>query len=181
VPLEFPISFIGAKPTVQVDLSSPPALAPPTLMQSLSTKRMSTDGSSAARSRPTGAARGGAGGARDALLQSAEHVITFDRLLVGKRDCRTFTVSNTGLLPFKWRLAGEALPAEFKVRDPGSGDDRRPLGAASALLIWAPCFIDMCPMPQAHPLPPRVTPRHLVPGMASRWGAPCSQQRCGPC
>lgn len=46
----------------------------------------------------------------------ADYTIKFDRLLLNKRDTQAFTISNTGVLPFKWRLAGVAqLPAEFKV------------------------------------------------------------------
>lgn len=46
----------------------------------------------------------------------ADYTIKFDRLLRNKRDTQAFTISNTGVLPFKWRLAGVAqLPAEFKV------------------------------------------------------------------
>jgi hypothetical protein len=53
---------------------------------------------------------------------AADYVISFDRLLLGKKDTQTFTISNTGVLPVKWRLAGAAqLPAEFKVQ-PSDGE-----------------------------------------------------------
>jgi hydrocephalus-inducing protein len=40
----------------------------------------------------------------------------FERLLVNKKDTKHFTISNCGLLPFKWRLVGaDALPKEFAV------------------------------------------------------------------
>lgn len=52
----------------------------------------------------------------------ADYVIKFDRLLLNKTDTQAFTISNTGVLPFKWRLAGAAqLPAEFKVQ-PSEGE-----------------------------------------------------------
>jgi hypothetical protein len=48
--------------------------------------------------------------------KAADYTIKFDRLLLKKRDTQMFTISNTGVLPFKWRLAGAAqLPAEFKL------------------------------------------------------------------
>jgi hydrocephalus-inducing protein len=41
---------------------------------------------------------------------------------LGKRDTKSFTISNTSVLPFKWQLAGaENLPAEFTVT-PASGE-----------------------------------------------------------
>jgi hypothetical protein len=52
----------------------------------------------------------------------ADYTIKFDRLLLRKRDTQAFTISNTGVLPFKWRLAGAAqLPPEFKVT-PSEGE-----------------------------------------------------------
>lgn len=54
--------------------------------------------------------------------KAADYTIKFDRLLLKKRDTQMFTISNTGVLPFKWRLAGAAqLPVEFKVH-PSEGD-----------------------------------------------------------
>lgn len=42
--------------------------------------------------------------------------VLFDRLLVGKKDTKTFFITNPGLLPIKWRLTGvEGLPKEFAV------------------------------------------------------------------
>jgi hypothetical protein len=32
--------------------------------------------------------------------------VRYDRLLCGKRVTKSFTVSNLGVLPFKWQLAG---------------------------------------------------------------------------
>lgn len=62
------------------------------------------------------------GGKGSSKPVAADYVIHFDRLLLGKRDSQTFTISNTGVLPFKWRLAGAAqLPPEFQVA-PAQGD-----------------------------------------------------------
>lgn len=42
--------------------------------------------------------------------------LQFERLLVNKKDVKTFTISNPGLLPITWRLANTAtLPKEFVV------------------------------------------------------------------
>lgn len=55
-------------------------------------------------------------------LLKAELTMQFDRLLLGKKDTHSIRVSNTGVLPFKWRLAGTAhLPPEFKVY-PAAGE-----------------------------------------------------------
>ena len=48
--------------------------------------------------------------------------IAFGRLLVNKKDLRSFIISNPGLLPIKWRLTGlEKLPKELVVY-PTSGE-----------------------------------------------------------
>ncbi len=112
-PLEFPISFIGAKPAVQVTLNDPPPPPPPAIAAGPSAARLSTDGG-----RHGGATwgRGGRPGPKDALIAAADHLIQFERLLVGKTATKSFTVANLGVLPLKWRVAGaDGLPAEFKV------------------------------------------------------------------
>lgn len=40
----------------------------------------------------------------------------FERLLLGKRETQHMLISNPGLLPVQWRLAGaDQLPPELKV------------------------------------------------------------------
>lgn len=126
VPLEFPISFIGSKPTVQLILQG-------AVSTTLGARGAADDGATTARSNdspgaavppalqaaatPPGAAtRRGKPNAREGLLVGVEHQVVFERQLVGKTEVKRFTIANPGLLPFKWRLAGvEALPSEFKV------------------------------------------------------------------
>jgi hydrocephalus-inducing protein len=67
-------------------------------------------------------AAGGTKAATKAAPGAAELAVVFDRLLLGKHTSQALTISNTGVLPFAWRLAGAAqLPAEFKVV-PSSGE-----------------------------------------------------------
>jgi hypothetical protein len=55
-----------------------------------------------------------------AAKQAVELTVQFDRLLLRKKDTQFIIISNTGVLPFKWRLAGaEKLPPEFKVYPAG--------------------------------------------------------------
>ncbi|GFH25491.1 uncharacterized protein HaLaN_23467, partial [Haematococcus lacustris] len=42
--------------------------------------------------------------------------VVFERLLLGRKDSKTFIITNPGLLPIKWRLTGvEGLPKELVV------------------------------------------------------------------
>lgn len=110
-PYEFPFTLIGARPTVLVTLNEPPPPQPPPAATH-SAARLSIDGGGGAQ----GARRGGCGGGRESVVASAELTVAFERLLVGKRQSKGFTLSNTGVLPVKWRLAGaEALPPELRV------------------------------------------------------------------
>jgi len=46
----------------------------------------------------------------------------FERLLVGKSDTKEFIITNPGLLPIKWKLAGvDTLPKELQIT-PTSGE-----------------------------------------------------------
>ncbi|EFJ42226.1 hypothetical protein VOLCADRAFT_67248 [Volvox carteri f. nagariensis] len=52
----------------------------------------------------------------------AKPQVQFERLLVNKKDIKTFTITNPGLLPIKWRLNNlQAMPKEFTVY-PQSGE-----------------------------------------------------------
>ncbi|KXZ49496.1 hypothetical protein GPECTOR_21g722 [Gonium pectorale] len=94
-PVEFPISVIGAKPQVHVRLND--GTPPPDLS----------------------ALAPGAPHPPNRLLTEG---IMFERLLVNKKDIKTFTITNPGLLPIKWRLANTgSLPKEFTVF-PQSGE-----------------------------------------------------------
>lgn len=78
VPLEFPISFIGAKPTAQVTLADAAPDQP--LAPAPSAGRISIDGGAAAAGGKHGGGRlGGRGGGRDSVLAAAEHMIQFER------------------------------------------------------------------------------------------------------
>lgn len=108
-PYEFPISVLGAKPLVAVRLDTlPSAEASENQHAPTNGQRRTSDAGSLAKAPAKQAAvKGG---------KAAEYTIKFDRLLLNKRDTQAFTISNTGVLPFKWRLAGVTqLPAEFKV------------------------------------------------------------------
>lgn len=106
--LEFPISVIGAKPSVAIKQN---AAAQPELRAS--GPRRQSDANPPKASKPAAGAK---------AMQKAEITVQFDRLLLGKKDSQTFVISNTGVLPFKWRLAGAAqLPAEFRVY-PATGE-----------------------------------------------------------
>jgi hypothetical protein len=100
---------LGAKPQVAVRLDTLPS-PEASESQHASTggqRRTSDVGSVAKAPAKQTAVKGG---------KAADYTIKFDRLLLNKRDTQAFTISNTGVLPFKWRLAGAAqLPAEFKV------------------------------------------------------------------
>ena len=100
-PLEFPISVIGAKPSVVVKLDGPQPPQP-----DASTTKAAGKGTND----------------KAKALQKAELTVQFDRLLLRKKDSHSLVISNTGILPFKWRMAGAAqLPAEFKVY-PAAGE-----------------------------------------------------------
>lgn len=133
-PYEFPISVLGARPQVAVKLDTMPsaevpvdAAAAANLHASSSgaaggARRTSEAGSSLAKSTAKQPPKGG---------KVADYTVKFDRLLLNKRDTQAFTISNTGVLPFKWRLAGAAqLPPEFKV-SPSEGQ----LAARSKLQV----------------------------------------------
>jgi len=58
--------------------------------------------------------------------------VVFERLLVGKSDTKEFFITNPGLLPIKWRLAGcDALPPELQI-EPTSGE----IAARSEIKVW---------------------------------------------
>eukprot|EP00879_Flechtneria_rotunda_P031644 GHRR01034590.1.p1 GENE.GHRR01034590.1~~GHRR01034590.1.p1 ORF type:complete len:525 (+),score=187.16 GHRR01034590.1:182-1576(+) len=109
-PLEFPISVVGAKPSVAVKLNVPAVSHEPSGKTPTGLRR-ATDAGTAAK----GAAAKGA-------KPVAEYIMQFDRLLLNRKDSQSFTVSNTGVVPFKWQLAGATqLPPDFKVY-PSSGE-----------------------------------------------------------
>lgn len=189
MPLEFPISYIGARPTVHVALNEPAALP---LVTSASA-RLSTDGGAGGGGRPSAAVtaaaarKGSTGGgkaanARESMLAAAEHAIQFERLLVGKKDSKSFTVSNLGLVPCKWRVAGsEELPQELKVRF----WDRQFFGH-HRLAHHAVSFngVATCPVltRRVQPLtgPDLTTNAHIpTAGVAGFWRAGSAQQRGG--
>jgi hypothetical protein len=111
-PYEFPISVLGARPQVAVKLDTlPSAEASEGIAgsQHAAVQRRTSDAGGNGKA----AAKGAVG--KGAKVQ-ADYTIKFDRLLLNKRDTQAFTISNMGVLPFKWRLAGVAqLPPEFKV------------------------------------------------------------------
>lgn len=129
MPHEFPISVLGAKPQVAVRLDTlPPAEASENQHAPNGGQRRTSDagGLAKAPAKQT-AVKGG---------KAADYTIKFDRLLLNKRDTQSFTISNTGVLPFKWRLAGVAqLPAEFKVY-PSEGE----LAARSKVQVTVECI-----------------------------------------
>jgi hypothetical protein len=99
--LEFPISVLGARPTVKLIL---PEEGPASLLGA----PLEHNGKANAK--------GSKGPGKGATAPSVDHVIHFERLLVDKKDAKTFKISNTGIVPFKWRLAGaDKLPKEFKA------------------------------------------------------------------
>lgn len=110
-PLEFPVSVIGAKPSVAIRLDQPVGAAPlgDAAKPGARERRTSEVGAKAAKP----AAGKGA-------KQAVELTVQFDRLLLRKKDTQSIIISNTGVLPFKWRLAGaEKLPPEFRVYPAG--------------------------------------------------------------
>lgn len=131
-PYEFPISVIGARPQVAIKLDAAPvgssgateageAGAGPGEKRHSSInggggQRRVSDGSNSLAKAAQKPAGGKAG------KGAADYIISYDRLLLGKKDAQTFTISNTGVLPFKWRLTGvEQLPQEFRVQ-PSEGE-----------------------------------------------------------
>lgn len=118
---EFPLSVIGAKPSVAIKLDQPAAVAA-ALEAGGSGKQGASAGGALRRGSDIGAAKGAKVVAGKAAKQVAELTVQFDRLLLRKKDTQAIIVSNTGVLPFKWRLAGaDKLPADFKVY-PASGE-----------------------------------------------------------
>jgi len=98
--MEFPVRVVGSRPKAKVTIDEPPP--PPAVV------------SASPQSEIEGTAQP-APAAATVDLKPHDYVITFGQLLVGKRDTKTFTISNTGLLPIKWRLAGaDSLPAELQ-------------------------------------------------------------------
>jgi hypothetical protein len=140
-PYEFPVSIIGAKPQVAVKLDAAPAsdngisAAAAAAAESAAgtgeattnttTERRHTSqnggvGSAAAAAKPN--AGKPVPGKAPAAKAAADYTIQFERLLLGRKDTQTFTLSNPGVLPFKWRLAGASqLPPEFRVT-PSEGE-----------------------------------------------------------
>ncbi|KAF5830389.1 hypothetical protein DUNSADRAFT_14652 [Dunaliella salina] len=112
-PVVFPLSVVGAKPQVHVrrdDGTPGPLTLPPP-------EAGTPPGTPADKDAP---ATPGKGGAKEKNKILAEGVV-FERLLVGKSDTKEFFITNPGLLPIKWRLAGvDALPKELQVT-PTSG------------------------------------------------------------
>lgn len=99
--MEFPISVVGAKPSVTIKFEGPQ----PTQPDASTTKAAGKGATDKAKA-----------------LQKAELTVQFDRLLLRKKDSHTLVISNNGIMPFKWRMAGAAqLPAEFKVY-PAAGE-----------------------------------------------------------
>lgn len=119
-PYEFPISVLGARPQVAVKLDTLPsaeASEPVAQHAAAGGQRRTSDAGSLGKQ---AAGKHGSGLPKGA--NPADYTIKFDRLLLRKRDTQAFTISNTGVLPFKWRLAGAAqLPPEFKVT-PSEGE-----------------------------------------------------------
>ena len=99
--LEFPISVLGARPTVKLVLPEEgPGLPLGTPVEHVG----------------KAAPKAGKGPGKAAAAAVIDQIIHFERLLLDKKDAKTFTISNTGVVPFSWRLAGaEKLPKEFKV------------------------------------------------------------------
>lgn len=109
-PYEFPVSVLGARPQVAVKLDTLPSA------EASEGASHHAGGGQRRASDVGGLAKPGAKQAIPKGAKPADYTIKFDRLLLNKRDTQAFTISNTGVLPFKWRLAGAAqLPAEFKV------------------------------------------------------------------
>jgi hypothetical protein len=112
-PLEFPISVIGAKPAVAIKLDQPAGAA-------LAGDAAKPGGARERRVSEVGGVKAAKPAAGKASKQAVELTVQFDRLLLQKKDTQFLIISNTGVLPFKWRLAGaEKLPAEFKVYPAG--------------------------------------------------------------
>lgn len=86
-PVEFPISIIGAKPSVAVRLLD----GTPTPVLPQETSRPVTTATATA-------APGGKGAAVPANRLLTEGVL-FERLIVGKRESKSFEISNTGAMP----------------------------------------------------------------------------------
>lgn len=118
-PYEFPITVLGARPQVAIKLDTLPSAE-----TSEPTAALSHHGGGQRRASEVGGLAKAAAGKQPPGKngKAAEYTIKFDRLLLNKRDTQAFTISNTGVLPFKWRLAGAAqLPAEFQVQ-PSEGE-----------------------------------------------------------
>jgi hypothetical protein len=113
--LEFPVNAVGAKPTVAVRLNRPDgggAAAAEASEPSTGKERRSSQVGAAKAAKP-GAAKG---------KVVPELTVQFDKLLLNRKDVQSFIISNTSVLPIKWRLAGaSALPPEFKI-SPSSGE-----------------------------------------------------------
>ncbi|KAG2489301.1 hypothetical protein HYH03_012133 [Edaphochlamys debaryana] len=123
-PVEFPISLIGAKPQVMVRLNDG---TPPPPMPSGLPEPPTPPASSSKPGTPAGPAAAPPGPPNKLLTEG----IVFERLLVNKKDVKTFTITNPGLLPIKWRLANTAsLPKEFVVY-PQAGE----LAARSDIIV----------------------------------------------
>eukprot|EP00775_Hariotina_reticulata_P008964 gene8964-9139_t len=112
--LEFPINVVGAKPSVTVKLNRPEGAAAGAEAAEPSTgKERRSSQVGAAKAVKPGAAKG---------KVAPELTVQFDKLLLNRKDVQSFFISNTSVLPFKWRLAGaSALPPEFKV-SPSAGE-----------------------------------------------------------
>lgn len=88
VPFEFPISVVGARPLVTIQLPNPPT--PPEQVE--------------------GKTKG------KAAKVEAANIIHFERLLLGNKETKSFILVNPSVLPVHWRLVGlSKLPNEFQV------------------------------------------------------------------
>lgn len=114
-PVEFPISVLGAKPSVAVRLASTAAAAGASDAGAKGGPRAGFEAGGISTA-ATGAVVSSKLLKGKASKVAAELVVQFDRLLLNRKDSHAFIISNTGVLPFKWQLAGASeLPPEFHV------------------------------------------------------------------
>ncbi|KAK9824158.1 hypothetical protein WJX72_008157 [[Myrmecia] bisecta] len=100
-PVEFTVCCVGAKPVVEIELA-PDVLPPPALPA----------GKTAPGVQPAKAASPVPPAPNKIMVEG----IVFERLLLGKKDSKTFIIHNRSVLPAKWKLAGaETLPPELKL------------------------------------------------------------------
>lgn len=111
--MEFPLNVIGAKPSVTVKLNRPEGAAAAEAAEPSTGKERRSSQVGAAKAVKPGAAKG---------KVVPELTVQFNKLLLNRKDVQSFFISNTSVLPFKWRIAGaSALPPEFKV-SPSAGE-----------------------------------------------------------